>query len=68
MATLSGTMRIENDPYSGNGFYGKEKHDEGQVFCETDVRKVQGYQEKRENHDHLRKPEAQTEYRDDALK
>jgi hypothetical protein len=31
---------------------------EGSFFCETNVREVQGYQEKRKNHDYLREPEA----------
>ena len=35
--------------------------DEGSFICETDLREVQGYQEKRQDHDHLREPEAQTE-------
>ena len=34
---------------------------EGSFFCETDVREVQGYQEKGKNHDYLREPEAQAE-------
>ena len=33
---------------------------EGSFICETDVREVQGDQEERQNHDHLREPEAQT--------
>ena len=33
---------------------------EGSLICETDLRKVQGDQEKRQNHDYLREPEAQT--------
>jgi hypothetical protein len=32
---------------------------EGSFICETDVREVQGDQEERQNHDHLREPEAQ---------
>jgi hypothetical protein len=41
---------------------GKEEcRNEGSLICETDLRKVQGDQEKRQNHDYLREPEAQTE-------
>ena len=34
---------------------------EGSIICEADLREVQGYQEKRQNYDHLREPEAQAE-------
>ena len=37
----------------------KGEFDEGQILSETDVRKVQGYQEKRGYPDHLREPETQ---------
>ena len=40
---------------------GRRIYYEGSFFCETDVREVQGYQEKRKNHDYLREPEAQAE-------
>ena len=39
----------------------EECRNEGSFICETDVREVQGDQEERQNHDHLREPEAQTE-------
>ena len=37
------------------------RRDEGSFICEAHVREVQGDQEKRQNHDYLREPEAQTE-------
>jgi len=37
------------------------RRDEGSFICEANVREVQGDQEKRQNHDYLREPEAQTE-------
>jgi hypothetical protein len=37
----------------------KACRNEGSFICETDVREVQGDQEERQNHDHLREPEAQ---------
>jgi hypothetical protein len=39
----------------------KEASDEGQIFGQTDVRKVQGHQEKGFDPHYLRKPEAQAE-------
>jgi len=32
---------------------GKEDCHESKIICKTDLRKMQGHQEKRENHDHL---------------